>query len=464
MKIKLSEFKKQIREEIISTLAESADYNFWAKKFDTTKHIYVDGGKGGTVCGSVAACLGNNYATTDMKVCPTCLKKKGLQKEDSSALVTSKSGTKSISYKNPQELDQLKRDPNVSSITSTAGQKIKEEVLPNDDRIYDALVNTDHEQLVSEMLAEAEKDESLTLFNFLKGYDFSDELEDNEMIENKQLNEGEILEKQAYTSRGYISNIEQAWSESSDAYDDISEFLKDIEGNENIYGPKADWIREMLIAIKNNKGSKLEEMARIATTIKIGNKEKATFYKEQNAGKWLADMITKVEEAGEEGISQPDLAAALGKGSQQVINPKVRELISAGVFITSAKEKSEPKPSPKKSTTTTSYDSPKPKKNTLSLNTDFDEKEPSKAAIAKADKKVGNSHAAKLSPEQEDKYERIKKGILAKVSKLTKMGKAEMLKSEDMKLLKALINKDEIKALFKSKGVNVKDLVKDIIA
>ena len=46
------------------------DCSHWAKKFDTVKHIYA---KSGTVCGSVAHCLGNNYSTTDMKVCPKCL-------------------------------------------------------------------------------------------------------------------------------------------------------------------------------------------------------------------------------------------------------------------------------------------------------------------------------------------------------------------------------------------------------
>ena len=46
------------------------DYSRWAKKFDKVAHIYADQG---TVCRSVAACLGNNYATTDMDTCPKCL-------------------------------------------------------------------------------------------------------------------------------------------------------------------------------------------------------------------------------------------------------------------------------------------------------------------------------------------------------------------------------------------------------
>lgn len=47
-------------------------------------------------------------------------------KEDYNALVTTKTGTKSISYKNPTELNNLKQDSNVTNITTTTGQKLKE--------------------------------------------------------------------------------------------------------------------------------------------------------------------------------------------------------------------------------------------------------------------------------------------------------------------------------------------------
>jgi len=46
--------------------------------------------------------------------------------EDYNAMVTTKTGTKSISYKNPAELNALKSDSNVNSITTTSGQKLKE--------------------------------------------------------------------------------------------------------------------------------------------------------------------------------------------------------------------------------------------------------------------------------------------------------------------------------------------------
>ena len=50
------------------------DTTRWAKKFDTVAHLYAPS-TGGTICGSVAHCLGNNYAHTGMETCPECLDK-----------------------------------------------------------------------------------------------------------------------------------------------------------------------------------------------------------------------------------------------------------------------------------------------------------------------------------------------------------------------------------------------------
>ena len=48
--------------------------------------------------------------------------------EDGTALVTSKAGTKSVSFKNPTELNPLKSDSNVTSITTTSGKKLKKAI------------------------------------------------------------------------------------------------------------------------------------------------------------------------------------------------------------------------------------------------------------------------------------------------------------------------------------------------
>lgn len=97
----------------------------------------------------------------------------------------------------------------------------------------------------------------------------------------------------------------------------------------------------------------IDEMARIAKTLKIADKEAAQQVIEKFQGTkktWIADMITKVIESGDEGIQQVALAKAVGKvdefgdGRQQAINPEVRSLLNAGVFTYGeAGVKTEPK-------------------------------------------------------------------------------------------------------------------------
>lgn len=80
------------------------------------------------------------------------------------------------------------------------------------------------------------------------------------------------------------------------------------------------------------KDTQINELARVANVIKIGNLKAAQAYAEANKGKWVSDMVKAVIDAGGDGITQPALASQIGKGLQQTINPKVRELIDAGVF------------------------------------------------------------------------------------------------------------------------------------
>jgi hypothetical protein len=56
----------------------------------------------------------------------------------------------------------------------TRNSKLLKETLENDDIIYDALLNMNHEQLVSDMLAKAESNPNLTLIDYLKKYNYSD--------------------------------------------------------------------------------------------------------------------------------------------------------------------------------------------------------------------------------------------------------------------------------------------------
>jgi hypothetical protein len=101
------------------------------------------------------------------------------------------------------------------------------------------------------------------------------------------------------------------------------------------------YIREMV-------ESELAEMARISTNIKIGDSEKFEAAKELYAGRWYADLLDFVEEAGEVGIPQPELARMLGKSGMQAINPIVRDFVEAGILTKgdlSMAKKEKPEPS-----------------------------------------------------------------------------------------------------------------------
>jgi len=66
-----------------------------------------------------------------------------------------------------QPINEIKRMKKLAMI---------KENLENDDIIYDALLNMDQEQLISDMLSTAEGDPLLTLIYYLKKYDTSEEM------------------------------------------------------------------------------------------------------------------------------------------------------------------------------------------------------------------------------------------------------------------------------------------------
>jgi len=89
----------------------------------------------------------------------------------------------------------------------------------------------------------------------------------------------------------------------------------------------------------------LNEMARIATTLAIGNTTKLAKAKSLfGSDNWIGKMIAAVEAAGEAGITRDALIDATDK-NQLALNPKIKDFIEIGLFIeagleTAKKEKS----------------------------------------------------------------------------------------------------------------------------
>jgi len=94
---------------------------------------------------------------------------------------------------------------------------------------------------------------------------------------------------------------------------------------------------------------------------------------------------------------------------------------------------------------------------------DDDDKEPTAADLKKAEKELGKNskHAKKLSATELERYNRLKTGITAKVNRLKKMSKEERAKSDDLKSLKDIITRKDVKDLFNSQG---KDILKSLIS
>lgn len=236
----------------------------------------------------------------------------------------------------------------------------------------------------------------------------------------------------------------------------------------------------------------LEEMARTPNNIKLGDPAKIAIAKKLYSGTWKGDMLDVVEKAGENGISQLELAKAVGKSSQPAINPSVNEFLKIGAFALTKSPTSTSTPSsididdePKISSVDDIENdeieiepetTPDEDEEEIDVKDDWEkseeeeetaEEEPKMSDIKADDKEVekisgGSTYAQKLSAEDEDKYTKLKKGIESKVKKLSQLDKEKREASDDLKILKQLIARDDVKKLFKAKGVSLKDLTSSI--
>ena len=249
----------------------------------------------------------------------------------------------------------------------------------------------------------------------------------------------------------------------------VEKIKKDPKFNTLDTGAKTNAVNDL------NKGGdvELEEMARKANTLKVGNQEKFEAAKDLYEGGWIANLLNFISEAGEEGISQKDLAEKLGKKDSANINPAIQELKMVGAIATTrVKGEEAPEEAPEADDVIAvageeEVGDEEEKEDTFyKADKEFDapEEEPKMADIKAAEKIVAKGYAKNLSPEEEEKYAKIRKGIEAKVTKLAKLSKAKRLASDDMKVLRQLITREDVKKLFKDKGVSLKDIVADVIA
>jgi len=226
-------------------------------------------------------------------------------------------------------------------------------------------------------------------------------------------------------------------------------------------------------AKKSGKDVNIAEMARQANNMKVGDIEKFEAAKDLYEGNWISKLLDLVKEAGEDGISIKDLAEKLGKKDPANVNPAIQELKMIGA-IAPTREKAEPKAkeAPKEKEVIavagdkeeTDIETGEEEDTFHKVDKEFDapEIEPTAADIKKSDKLAGKGFAKTLSPEDEEKYQKLRKGMEAKIKKILAMPKAKRGASDDMKILRQLLTRDDVKKLFKDKGVSLKDFASDI--
>ena len=135
----------------------------------------------------------------------------------------------------------------------------------------------------------------------------------------------------------------------------------------------------------------------------------------------------------------------------------MRDLIDKKIVSISAGASSAPAP---KST-------PKPKmdKATAPMDgeEDFEKEMPSDTDVMAGEKEFGDTTADTLGAEEKAKFEKLNTAIKNKVAKLEKMSTKDRAQSPDLAVVKQIINKPEVKKLFKSKGIDIMDLVSSVI-
>jgi hypothetical protein len=211
--------------------------------------------------------------------------------------------------------------------------------------------------------------------------------------------------------------------------------------------------------IKEELDIALDEMARAKVIYTVNDKsslEKVVDAVKGNTKLALQYLLDKGE------MAVADLAKELKKDPASFNNPGFRKLMSdlsdkniisvgsVGTPSTPSAPKAE-KPSPKVDMTTGDGE------------VDFEKEIPSDIDVMAGEKEFGDVTADTLGAEEKAKFEKLNTAIRSKVSKLEKLSSKDRAKSTDMVVLKQIIGKPEVKKLFRSKGIDVMDLVSSVI-
>lgn len=200
----------------------------------------------------------------------------------------------------------------------------------------------------------------------------------------------------------------------------------------------------------------LDEMARAKVIYTV--KDKPSLEKVVDAAKGNTKLALQyLVDKGEMAVA--DLAKEFKKDPAAFNNPGFRKLmqdLSDRNIVSTSAGAPAPKsaPAPKMDKVTAPKDGEE----------DFEKEMPSDVDVAAGEKEFGDVGAEKLADEEKAKFEKLNTALKNKVAKLEKMSAKDRAKSPDLAVVKQIINKPEVKKLFKAKGIDVMDLVSTVIS
>lgn len=214
--------------------------------------------------------------------------------------------------------------------------------------------------------------------------------------------------------------------------------------------------------LKKGGDVELEEMANIASAIKIQDPAKFAIAKEIYTGGKTAAVLAAIEEAGDEGLTQKQLGEKLGIQNDSELNPIIANLRAAGV-VTGKREKmvKPEKPTPEIEPEMPELEpdeEPVDSKEKPEEEEPSSEEEPASVSDKEVEKVVGKMYAD-LSPEEEKLFDTYKTAIInkAKVLNDKKSSKEDKVKAKAS--LDNYKTKEDIKKIFAKKGLKLIDFI-----
>ena len=202
----------------------------------------------------------------------------------------------------------------------------------------------------------------------------------------------------------------------------------------------------------------LDEMANIVSIIKIQDPTKFALAKEIYTAGRTGALLTALEAAGDEGMTQKQLGDALGLKNDSELNPIISGLRVAGVLTPKREKTVKPeKSTPEEEPTLTPDEEP--------VDTYFKgdeeetpEEEPAAVSDKEVEKVVGKTYAD-LSPEEETLFNTFKTAIINKAKVLNDKKSSAADKAKAKAAIDSYKTKDNVKKVFTKKGLKLIDFI-----